>query len=92
MSTEYRERPFNCNELQELLPDYLDRTLRDQICEEIKAHLEECEDCRIFVETIETTLILYKHCPRSEVPEEVRIDLRRHLRTAVERKDREESS
>jgi predicted anti-sigma-YlaC factor YlaD len=92
MSTESSERPFDCSQLKDVLPDYLDRTLRDQICAEIKSHMEECEDCRIYVETIETTLVLYKHSPESDVPEEIRIDLRRRLRTTFEKKGGPESS
>ena len=84
MSTESSKRPFNCSQLKDVLPDYLDRTLRDQICAEIKSHMEECEDCRIYVETIETTLVLYKHCPEKDVPEEVRIDLRQTLQARFE--------
>jgi len=87
MSTESSGRSFDCSQLKDVLPDYLDRTLRDQICQEIKAHMEKCEDCRIYVETIETTIVLYKHCPGKDVPEEFRIDLRRHLRAYLDEKD-----
>jgi predicted anti-sigma-YlaC factor YlaD len=92
MSTESFGKDFTCNQLQEVLPDYLDRTLREQLCSEIKAHLEECEDCRIYVETIETTIVLYRHCPDRDVPDEIRIDLRRHLRAIIEKRNEEEGS
>ena len=80
MSTEHLHPRFDCNKLKELLPDYLDKELQEQICAELRAHLEECEDCRIFVKTVETTIVLYKHCPDRDLPEEVRIDLRDRLR------------
>jgi predicted anti-sigma-YlaC factor YlaD len=92
MSTESSKQSFDCSQLKDVLPDYLDRSLRNEICAEIKSHMEECEDCRIYVETIETTLVLYKHCPENDVPEEIRIDLRRHLRTIVEKKGEPEGS
>jgi predicted anti-sigma-YlaC factor YlaD len=92
MSTESSQRSFDCSQLKDVLPDYLDRTLREQICSEIQSHMEECEDCRIYVETIETTLVLYKHCPENDVPEEIRIDLRHYLRTTVEKKGEPEGS
>lgn len=92
MSTKSSEHPFDCSQLKEILPDYLDRSLRNEICAEIRSHMEECEDCRIYVETIETTLVLYKHCPENDVPEEIRIDLRRHLRAVVEKKGDTEGS
>ncbi len=76
MSTKHLGHGFDCSRIKELLPDYLDHELQDQICQQLRAHLEECEDCRIFVKTVETTIVLYKHCPEREVPEEVRLDLR----------------
>ena len=92
MSTEITGRPFDCSRLKEILPDYLDSDLQSKVCAEIKAHLEECEDCRIFVKTVETTIVLYKHCPENDVPEEIRIDLRRRLRTTMEKKGSPEGS
>ena len=86
MSTKHIHRVFDCKSLKEILPDYLDQTLQDKICEQLRIHLEECEDCRIYVKTVETTLILYKHYPEQDVPEEVRIDLRRNLRVKIEEK------
>ena len=73
-------------DVEELLPDYLDRDLQDRICAEVRAHLEECEDCRVYVESIETTIVLYKQCPGADVPDEVRIDLRKHIRAHLEKK------
>jgi predicted anti-sigma-YlaC factor YlaD len=90
MSIKVPGHEFDCSKLKDVLPDYLDRTLREQVCSEIKAHLEDCEDCRIYVETIETTIVLYKHCPDRDVPEEIRIDLRRSLRASIEQKRRGE--
>ena len=84
MSTEPIKRGFNCREIKELLPDYLEQDLQEEVCAHLKAHLAECEDCRIYVKTIETTVVLYKHCPGSDVPEEVSIDLRQSLRARIE--------
>jgi predicted anti-sigma-YlaC factor YlaD len=92
MSTEPIKRGFNCREIKKLLPEYLDQNLQEEVCEHLKAHLEECEDCRIFVKTAETTIILYKHCPGSDVPDEVRIDLRQSLRARIEGRRGEEES
>ena len=88
MSTKPFKKGFDCGQLKEHLPDYLDKSLQDHVCEIVNAHLEECEDCRIFVKTVETTMILYKHCPGCDIPEEVRIDLRQHLRVSIEERSR----
>lgn len=92
MSTEPIKRGFNCREIKELLPDYLEQDLQEEVCAHLKAHLAECEDCRIYVKTIETTVVLYKHCPGSDVPEEVSIDLRQSLRARIEGRCGEEES
>ena len=84
MSTEPLGRDFDCGKLKEMLPDYLDSTLQEHLCRELRFHLEECEDCRIFVKTVEMTIVLYKHCPNRDVPEEVRIDLRERLRLEID--------
>lgn len=89
MSTEITGKPFDCGRLKELLPDYLDSELQSQVCAEVKAHLEECEDCRIFVKTVETTIVLYKEYPDSDVPEEVSIDLRNLIRVRVEERNKD---
>lgn len=86
MSTKPLGHGFDCGKLKEMLPDYLDSALKENLCRELRAHLDECEDCRIYVKTVEMTIVLYKHCPGSDVPEEVRIDLRERLRIEIDRR------
>ena len=86
MSTKPLGPRVDCNRIKELLPDYLDRSLQEAICKELQEHIDACEDCRIYVKTVETTIILYKHCPDRDVPEEVRIDLRTILKARIEEK------
>ena len=87
MSTDSFKKGFDCSRLKEVLPDYLDKTLQEHICAELRRHLDECEDCRIFVKTVETTIVLYKHSACHEVPEVIRIDLRRQLKLKIEGKE-----
>ena len=91
MSTEPIKRGFNCREIKKLLPEYLDQNLQEEVCEHLKAHLEECEDCRIFVKTVETTVGLYKHCPGSDLPDKVRSDKLQSLRSRIEGRGEEGS-
>lgn len=37
---------MNCQEVQKLVDDYLDKTCSDQVSREIENHLETCEDCK----------------------------------------------
>ncbi len=71
---------FHCQALLGSLCDYIDGCLSDELCQEIERHLDECEDCRIVVDTLHKTIYLYqKSAEEAEVPGEVRERLYRAL-------------
>ncbi len=41
-----------CRYLLGSLSDYVDATLEEEVCAEIERHLEECENCRVVVDTL----------------------------------------
>ncbi|MER3514316.1 MAG: hypothetical protein C4310_07945, partial [Chloroflexota bacterium] len=45
------------------LSAYLDGELSEAICVEIERHLVECADCRIVVDTLHRTILLYRTAP-----------------------------
>lgn len=49
----------NCRELLGNLSEYVDGSLGNEICKEIERHLQECEDCRIVVDSLRKTIYLY---------------------------------
>ncbi len=53
------KKEINCLEFLETLSDYVDGVLGDALCKEIETHMENCEDCRIVVDTLEKTIYLY---------------------------------
>jgi len=70
----------NCHVLLGSLCDYVDGCLSDELCQEIDRHLEDCQDCRIVVDTLNKTIFLYQKCAEDEqVPGEVRERLFRAL-------------
>ncbi len=74
-------KSVECKSLLELLLDYVDGTLSEELCEEIQRHIDECQDCRIVVDTLQKTVYLY-HKPATEsadVPGVVRERLFRTL-------------
>jgi len=72
---------YNCQALLGNLSDYVDGCLSDELCQEIDRHLNECEDCRIVVDTLHKTIYLYqKSAEEAEVPGEVRERLFRTLK------------
>ncbi len=57
-----------CQELKAQLPDYLDGELESQVCAEIERHIQGCDNCRIMVDTLRKTIVLYRAYGHEEVP------------------------
>jgi predicted anti-sigma-YlaC factor YlaD len=70
----------NCRYLLGSLSDYIDATLEGEICAEIERHLEECENCRVVVDTLRKTVYLV-HATNCDpaMPEDVRERLYKRL-------------
>lgn len=49
-----------CQELLLGLSAYIDNEASELICQEIERHLEECENCRIMLDTMRKTISLYQ--------------------------------
>ncbi|MFN2158471.1 MAG: anti-sigma factor family protein [Anaerolineales bacterium] len=74
----------NCKYLLDSLSEYIDGELNQSICDEIDRHLEECDDCRIVVNTLEKTVYLYhKTTPQQEIP----VDVKKRLYKKLELED-----
>ena len=50
----------NCKHLLGSLSDYIDGELGSTVCAEIEEHLQDCENCRIVVDSLRKTVFLYK--------------------------------
>lgn len=57
-----------CGEVREKLSDYIDQETLDEICREIEAHLAHCDGCRVEVDTVKKTIMLYQNGTSVEVP------------------------
>lgn len=51
---------MDCNEVLEQLAEYLDSDARAELCRAIEEHLTHCRDCRIEVDTVRRTIVLYQ--------------------------------
>ena len=58
----------HCEDMLETLSEYVDGEIDDQLCAEIDRHLAECGNCRIMVDTLRKTIILYREFGHEEVP------------------------
>ena len=50
----------HCHNLADLLGDFIDGSLSQELCQELETHMCECEDCRIVVDTLKRTIELYR--------------------------------
>jgi anti-sigma factor (TIGR02949 family) len=63
----------NCQSILDSLSDYVDGTLKDELCRDIEQHIASCSDCRIVVDTLKKTIYLYHATSATEeMPEDVR--------------------
>ena len=63
---------MKCGELLGALSDYIDGELEARLCAEIEAHMRDCPDCQIMVDTLRKTVVLYRLHGQVEVPPDVR--------------------
>lgn len=62
----------NCRHMLEDLSDYLDGEASAELCAEIEQHMLGCEDCRIVVDTLRKTVLLYRDLPPPSMPQNAR--------------------
>lgn len=70
---------LTCEEILNLLSDYVDGQLSPELCKEIERHMAECRDCYVVVDSFRKTLILYHRLDPPEMPREVEARLFRVL-------------
>jgi anti-sigma factor RsiW len=71
---------MKCEEMLEMLNQYVDGELDPSICEQLQQHLANCDPCRVVVDTMRKTITLYRDGSRYELPREFRRKLHDSLR------------
>jgi anti-sigma factor RsiW len=71
-----------CRDMLSDLNDYIDGELDDTLCLEIETHMSECENCRVVVDTLRKTVLLYHALEPEPIPEEVERRLFKSLELA----------
>ena len=69
-----------CEELKARLSDYIDGELDADLCEELEQHLAGCGDCRIVVDTLRKTIVLYRDYGTAPMPRDAHARLVRALK------------
>ncbi|MGW8249829.1 MAG: anti-sigma factor family protein [Anaerolineales bacterium] len=69
-----------CQHLLGSLSEYIDGELGDELCAEIERHLNECDNCRVVVDSLNKTVYLYQTTSQNlDVPAGLRERLFRRL-------------
>jgi anti-sigma factor (TIGR02949 family) len=62
-----------CRRLLGTLSEYVDGDLSEELCSILEEHMEECDNCRIVVDTLRKTVSLYHKSAESEkMPTDIR--------------------
>ncbi|MGC2726206.1 MAG: zf-HC2 domain-containing protein [Candidatus Acidiferrales bacterium] len=70
---------MNCKSIVKEISNYLEDALEPSLKSSIEKHLENCEDCRIVVDTTKKTVQIFCNSEPAPLPE----DTRQRLRDAV---------
>ncbi len=73
---------LTCNQFLDELSEYLDEAATGQIRHELEAHISECPNCWVMVDTTKKTVQVY----RGLAPEPLPNGLRSRLMAALEKK------
>jgi anti-sigma factor RsiW len=70
---------MTCREAIDVLGDYLEHLLAEDLAEELERHLRDCAPCRAYLSTYRKTRELTREAGRVPMPEEMKQRLRRFL-------------
>lgn len=79
------EAMLRCQDIVELLDDYLDGALAPRVAAALEAHLEGCRDCTAFLRTYRGTVRATRRLKEADLPAELRDRLIGFLRQRRER-------
>jgi len=71
---------MGCKEILEKLSDYIDGDLDPQICQDLERHMQDCNPCLLFIDSLKKTITLYKYAASEPLPKEVHLRLHDYLK------------
>lgn len=69
-----------CRELVSQFSEYIDGELESALCAQLEAHLAECPNCQVMIDTVRKTVTLYRSHGTPDLPPDVQGRLYRVLR------------
>jgi len=80
-ATSEHSHQHNCSQVLSELNDYVDGELSRELCVELEAHMDECENCQIVLDTLHKTVYLVEHL--DDEPQELPGDVEYRLFAAL---------
>ncbi len=65
----------HCKDALCMLNEYVDGELSPDLCAEIEHHMAECGNCRVMVDTLRKTVILYRDHGHQSIPADAKARL-----------------
>lgn len=78
-----RPRMMTCQELVDLLADYLDGALDPRTARDLERHLDGCASCLNFIKTYKATTTWAREVSYGEMPEELKDRLASFLKAKI---------
>jgi anti-sigma factor RsiW len=66
---------LTCQEMVELVTDYLEGRLDDAARERFEAHVAECDACTLYIEQMRMTIVALGHIPAESISPEAEEEL-----------------
>jgi predicted anti-sigma-YlaC factor YlaD len=66
----------NCKSIVKEISNYLEEAMEPSLKSSIEKHLENCEDCRVVVDTTRQTIQIFCNSEPAPLPEDTRVRLR----------------
>lgn len=79
---------MKCTDVYRHICDNLDQDINSPRCRAIKKHIASCPDCLSYLESLKTTVALYRAVPAPPVPRTAHASLLRNLRSLAKKKSR----
>lgn len=75
---------LSCQQIFDLLSEYLDAELPPDLCERLTAHIQSCAPCVEFVESLRRSIALCKDLPQVQAVPPLTEEARKKLQRAYE--------
>ncbi|MEE9284840.1 MAG: zf-HC2 domain-containing protein [Dehalococcoidia bacterium] len=67
-----KSNDLDCDEVQDLASDYVDKELEEPVLAKVRRHLSFCPPCQSFMDSFGKTVRLLRSMPKEKAPDAVR--------------------